>query len=239
MRKAISLISTLILAALIWNIVSTSSEDPIPPFDAGAGTVSSLRGTTDTSTFEDLSAPSTAIADSTDTSVSTDATIVPSLQAEFVLSEVVFGDNGYVVVRNVGGAIGNVEGYALCQRPNYLTLPSIELAPFEVVWIAVGDGAGLVSTDVATVVQASGELGSFSPADGEMALYRSSSFSEAEQIVSYVEWGRTGHGRSSVAVEAEIWTEGQFIEIPDDAFGVVSTKATPSGPSDWVGSIGG
>ncbi|NND74328.1 MAG: hypothetical protein HKN44_04925 [Ilumatobacter sp.] len=41
--------------------------------------------------------------------------------------------------------------------------------------------------------------------DGELALYRSDQFSDPDAMLSYVEWGSSGHSRSSVAVAAGLW----------------------------------
>jgi hypothetical protein len=131
-----------------------------------------------------------------------------------------------------------LEGYALCQKPEYLVFDPIDVAPFATVWVAFGDASDLVNPSV-IIVAANGELGQVVPRDGEMALYRSAQFSSAAELRSYVEWGESGHGRSSVAIEAGLWSETAFVEIPSDAFGVVAIRDTPASIDDWVASLGG
>ena len=46
--------------------------------------------------------------------------------------------------------------------------------------------------------------------DGEMGLYSTNGFANSNNIVDYVEWGSSGHQRSSVAVAAGIWTAGDY-----------------------------
>lgn len=237
MRKTLSLVSALVLIALIISILRSTPQITIDTPQVSLVASGDVDDTTDTSGAPSELSPTT-IAPVTDTT----ATPTPegsSLRAEFVLTEVVFGDNGYVVVTNVGGAAGDLEGYAICQKPGYFVFPAIEVEPFEVVWVAVGNGVGLTSTAAVEVIPANGAVGRLARGDGELALYRSAQFSLAEELLSYVEWGEAGHGRSSVAVEAGLWEEGAFIEIPDDAFGVVSAAAEPSSPSDWVAGLGG
>ena len=238
MRKAASVISVVILIALIV-VVLRASPDGEPPVVTAAPTIgTSLAETTDTTTTGPAS--NVTLPDrTTDTTGALDTVPDTGLRPNFVLSEVVFGDNGYVAITNVGGAVGNLEGHALCQRPNYFVLPSIEVEPFQVVWVALGDGAGITNPSVVSIVPANGQLGRVGRDDGEMALYRSAQFSAPDELRSYVEWGSSGHGRSSVAIEAGLWDPDAFIEIPDDTFGVSSTDAQPTSPSDWVASIGG
>jgi hypothetical protein len=112
-----------------------------------------------------------------------------SAGAEFAITRVQFGSDGFVEITNVGDVAGSFEGWSLCQRPSYIDVSSGgELAPGESVQVPASAG-----------------YGGLDAGDGEIGLYTSSSFGSADAIVSYVEWGDGGHGRSSVAVEAGIW----------------------------------
>ena len=238
MRKAVSLISALILLGLIYSIIR-STPDPSPT----STTPQAISTTTQDSNTDssrplatDITSPPSQPAETLATApASTDA----GLQAEFVLTEVAFGTNGYVAITNVGGATGNLEGHALCQRPAYFVLPSIEVEPFQVVWVALGDGSGITNSSIVALVPANGQLGRVESGEGEMALYRSAQFTASEELRSYVEWGSSGHGRASLAIEAGLWEPNSFIEIPDDTFGVSSVAAEPDSPDDWVATIGG
>ncbi len=133
---------------------------------------------------------------------------------DFAITEVNF-ETGMVTVTNVGSETGNLEGHALCQRPSYLTLPDTELAP--------GESAQF----------SSGGLGGLDPDNGEVGLYSSGSFSSAADILSYVEWGRSGHGRSSVAVEAGIWPDASFVITGPDSIAIIAPEPPATDPDGW------
>lgn len=239
MRKALSLASAVVLVVLVVSILRSAPEGPdslLPSVETVAG--SPFNDVTDTTGGRIEPGPANSPESVTDGTRGTTTTNT-ALQARFVLSEVVFGDNGYIAVRNVGGASGNLEGYAISQEARSFLFPSVEVGLFEVVWVAVEDGTGLTRTDVAALIPAEGAIGRLDRAGGEMTLYRSAQFSQPEEFLSYVEWGETDHGRSGLAIEAGLWEEGAFIEIPPDAFGVVSTTAQPDSSSDWVAGVGG
>jgi hypothetical protein len=70
--------------------------------------------------------------------------------------------------------------------------------------------------------------------DGELALYIvNGDFGNSGNIVDYVEWGSTGHTRSSVAQAAGIWSGGDFVP---SWTGCASLEYDGSGDSsgDWV-----
>ena len=180
----------------------------------------------------------------TDTSAPIATTEPQATGAEFAITELHFGETGFISIVNVGSAPGNLAGYALCVRPQYFQIPDIELAPLETVWIAVGDGANLGDgAGIAkAVIPLNGRLGPLNREDGELALYRTSSFADPEAMVTYVEWGSSGHGRSEVAVEAGLWEPGAFVEVPPDAFGIQSLAGTTRpamGRADWTAGVGG
>jgi hypothetical protein len=246
MRRIFSLIAAVILLALVVLIIQRQPDSTRPPAES---TDTSLAPTVTTRPTTDRTVPTTVGA-TPDTDATTDSTDAagfdttpttaddPTLQARFAITQVVFGEAGYVVVTNVGGAAGSIGGYALCQRPNYLNLPDIELQPFGSIWIAAGDGSALTASPV-EVVSANGGLSAFDRRDGEMALYSTPDFGSPDAIRSYVEWGSSGHGRSSVAVEAGLWVEDAFIEIPADADSVQAVSQDATGPEDWVAGLGG
>lgn len=228
MKKLVPLIALLLLAAAC----SSDDEDGEPT--APAPTEAPQAEAPATTQAPTTSQPTAAEPEST--TVATEA--VPEGDAAFAMTQVVFGDSGYVVITNVGNGTGDVGGHWLCQRPAYFEIPSTELAPGESVWVAAADGAGLVPAQgVVAVVVANRSLGAFSVETGEMAMYTSNGFGDSTAIVDYVEWGSAGHGRSSVAVEAGIWPDGGFVEVPEEAV-AISGAAPTSGPDDWAPDIG-
>lgn len=247
MRRIFSLAAAIILLVLVVLIIQRGPDTSSPPPER---TDASVVESAAPSLTTDRTIPPTTVG-STDTSLATDRTEATvfdttpetgdddALAPHFAITQVVFGEGGYVVITNVGGSAGSIGGYALCQRPSYLNLPDVELLPFESVWVAAGDGSLLTATPAKEVIPANGALGSFDRADGEVALYSTPDFASADAIRSYVEWGSSGHGRSSVAVEAGLWAEGAFVEIPSDADSVQAVAQPADSPEDWVAGLGG
>lgn len=130
----------------------------------------------------------------------------------FAISRIDF-EAGVVTITNVGGAAADPDGMFVCNRPTYVPLPAGEVAP--------GDSVEIETDRLG--IDADG---------GEVGLYLTGSFSSADDMVSYVEWGSSGHGRSSVAVEAGLWEEGAALDAGASA--IVATVDEPSGPGDWA-----
>jgi len=156
----------------------------------------------------------------------------------FAITAVTFGEAGFVQITNFGNGAGDLSGHWLCQRPAYLELPATELGPGESVWVTANGGDLEFVGSVVGVVDAAGRLGSFSLSTGELALYTSQSFGDASAIVDYVEWGSSGHGRSSVAVEAAIWPDGGFVEIPDGTVTITTGSVGADDPAEWAADLG-
>ena len=188
--------------------------------------------TTTTAVGTDEATTTTAgSSDTTTTTAGTTATTAAPTPATFAISRVVFGSEGYVAVTNVGGTAGNLEGWQLCQRPGYYGIGSVDVAPGETVRFTTGPVEGLTGQ----VFDAGGRFGQLSATGGEIGLYVDASFGSPSSIRSYVEWGSSDHGRSSVAVEAGIWVAGGFVRS-DGVPGMAATVPVPTSPSDWATS---
>jgi hypothetical protein len=137
-----------------------------------------------------------------------------------------------VVITNVGTESANLGGHWLCQRPSYQELPDIDIGAGESVAISLGEDAFEAPAGALTI-DAALDLGGISAADGEIGLYSSNSFSSAEAIVSYVEWGSTGHGRSSTAVEAGLWDDGGFVATTPDTTGIQQDTVFSMASTGW------
>ena len=134
---------------------------------------------------------------------------------EFAITAVSFSE-GFVEITNIGDAQGGVDGWFLCQRPSYHAIGLLDLAPGESIQIAASGAS----------------YGSLDPGSGEIGLYAGNSFGDADAIVSYVEWGDSGHGRSGTAVEAGIWTDGGFVAT-DGSTGTLTSDGTATSPDGW------
>lgn len=178
----------------------------------------------------DTTTTSTSTSTSTTTTPPTATQPPPGAEANIEITEVVFGADGYVAVTNFGDASADVGGWQLCQRPRYLSLPQVVIEPGEVVLFAFGDTTGLDGN----VAEIGGGLGTIDAGDGEIGLYTSSAFGNPNAIVTYVEWGSSGHGRSAVAVEAAIWGDGDFVPTENESVRIVKTTADEVGDDDWI-----
>lgn len=119
---------------------------------------------------------------------------------------------GTILIRNDGAADYDLAGHFLCNRPAYAPLPAEVLASGEIIE---------VDTSVVGLSASGGELG----------LYTSADFGNADDIIRYVQWGSEPHGRTSVAVEAGVWAAGEFI---DNAGGSIeSAGSNPVSTADW------
>ncbi len=144
-----------------------------------------------------------------------------------VINEV-FADDSSIELKNVGTTTIDISQYWLTQFPiiGQLTNLPLDCNPSDYI-LEPGEVVVLIFN------------GDMSPGDGEMALYNDeivnpfTDFAESDYIVDYVEWGSSNHTRSVVAVEAGIWTMGDFVpafsvnnSIEYDGFG--------DSPFDWT-----
>ena len=76
---------------------------------------------------------------------------------------------------------------------------------------------------------------------GSVALYLNrEDFTNAENIVDYVRWGDTNEGREAVAVDAGIWTAGDFIQpaLPGNTISFLGGDPSANdSPPDWSEGI--
>ena len=121
-----------------------------------------------------------------------------STGAIIVINEI--NDNDEVEITNIGDASLDISEYWLCNFPSYTQFGDLE--------IICGDDMILEPGEFVTVNAGF----NVSSDDGEMGLYITNSFGSSDAILDYVEWGSTGHTRSSVAVAAGIWTSGDFVD---------------------------
>ncbi|MCK8524054.1 spondin domain-containing protein [Aquimarina sp. D1M17] len=121
------------------------------------------------------------------------------------------------------------------------TVP-VDLAPY---WLCLGPGQYL-QIDNATIVSGNKELapGEFlvvnwnELGDSEgLGLYSTNTFASADAIIDFVQWGASGSARENVAVEAGIWTVGEFVEgvrLPSYS---IAYDGEGDAASDWAEAI--
>jgi hypothetical protein len=118
------------------------------------------------------------------------------IYSQLIINEIYPADNS-VEIKNIGNQSENINFYWLCNFPDYANVGS--LAPY---------------CGVSTIEP--GEIKAFNfegieSQDGELGLYNAQDFGNPNAMVSYVQWGSSGHEREVVATQANLWTQGDFI----------------------------
>lgn len=160
---------------------------------------------------------------------------VSSAGAKFVLWSVGLGSLSQVIVQNIGSEPGSLAGYWLCQRPSYYEFPDITVPPGELAAVAVAGRDDIFGPpSFAVAIEGVADLGPLDPASGEVGLYFGNDFGNPDAIISYVEWGSSGHGRSETAVSAQIWPGGGFVETSEETGAISATVLPPTDPAHWT-----
>ncbi len=179
--------------------------------DDDADTTVATTTAADTTTPADTTAPPATTVSPTTTDAAGGAA---EGEAAIVIDAIDFA-NDRIVLRNAGGEAYDLTGHWICNRPNYAELPAETLEPGGTIELA----ASLVG------------LG---PDGGELGVYTARAFDDPAAMVRYVAWGAAGQGRQGTAVEAGLWSEGDFVD--NAGAGLVSAGDNPVGSDDW--SIG-
>ena len=124
-----------------------------------------------------------------------------------------------VEIKNVGANATNVSSLILCSFPVYTTLSTMTIV------------SGDLMLDPEEIVVLSGH--SMNVANDELGLYLTNAFTNPASMIDYVEWGSTGHVRSSVAVSAGIWQTGDFLTFLPLAGESYMWDAGGDAPSNW------
>ena len=124
----------------------------------------------------------------------------PAAPAFVMITAVALGGAaGSVTLTNFGGEPQNLEGWFLCQFPDYSPFPAVELGPGERIEISAASGA-----DTAFRLFSNQAYGALDGGQGEVALYSDGQFADPGSIRSYVAWGGDSQ-RTQVARDAGIW----------------------------------
>ncbi len=214
-------VSLLVSLALLAAACSTATPEPITP------TSTTSTGAPSSSTTD---GPGTTTTSGTEATTTTQA--ATSGGAQFVISSVSFGTGRMVVITNIGDETGNLAGHFLCQRPAYWAFPDLEVPVGQSVAVSAG-GSVFLPPPGALVIDESAGIGQLVASDGEVALYDSNSFGSSDSILSYVEWGSSGHPRSSVAVNAGIWPAGGFVETTSATVTIIANTVPATEPAHW------
>lgn len=127
-------------------------------------------------------------------------------------------DNDRVEIKNLGNQTVNVGSYFLCSFPLYTQISSMTIV----------SGSTMLMPGQLLVV--SGHA--MAQADDELGLYTLPQYTNSSAMIDYVEWGFSGHTRSSVAIAAGIWSSGAFITAPTVGQSWMY-DGSGNAPADW------
>ncbi|KPM31850.1 Hypothetical protein I595_2350 [Croceitalea dokdonensis DOKDO 023] len=138
-------------------------------------------------------------------------------QARLVINEVEYLGNR-VEIFNAGDAAADVSGHWFCFGPGeYAQISDLQRE---------GD------LNVAPGQYLSVSLDKPREAGG-LGLYSVNQFTNADAIVDFVQWGAAGNPRESVAVEAGIWTAGEFVPVQRSAENSIIFDGDGQGAANW------
>nr|WP_299000355.1 hypothetical protein [uncultured Allomuricauda sp.] len=142
----------------------------------------------------------------------------PTGSASVVINEVAYLE-GSVELFNNGDINVDLSDYFLCLGPGtYRRIGDLETEGN----VDLGPGEYLV-------------IGYDMPnEEGGIGLYANNDgFGDAANIRSFVQWGAAGSPRENVAVEANLWTEGEYIEVVEDADNSIAYDGEGISATDW------
>jgi len=142
----------------------------------------------------------------------------PTGQASVVLNEVQYLGNGVEIFNN-GDLPVDLSDYWLCLGPGqYSRIGAL--------------------TTVGNVTLGTGEYLSISyempESEGGLGLYSTNDFTNADAMVDFVQWGASGAARENVAVDANLWTAGEFVAVSDNADNSIIFDGEGNGASNWA-----
>lgn len=140
-----------------------------------------------------------------------------SAESQIVINEFQ-PDNDRVEIKNLGNQTVNIGGYFLCSFPLYTQISSMTIISGSTMLMP---GQLLVVTGHA-----------MAQADDELGLYTMAQYTNPAAMIDYIEWGFSGHTRSTVAVSAGIWSNGAFVAAPVSGQSWMY-DGSGNAPADW------
>lgn len=134
-----------------------------------------------------------------------------------IAATMVYLETGDVELTNYGDADVDPNGLILCNFPSYAPIEGADMIP-------AGGSIMINAIDMGLALDAAG---------GEFGIYTVPEYTNADAIVSYVEWGEPGHERAGVAESAGVWAEG--VAVPTDGV-IAASTSNPTSPADWSGA---
>ena len=212
------LLALVLALGLVAAACSSDDTDTAATGDDASGTDDPTPEPTDDPTPEPTDDPTPEPTADPTPEPTDDPTPEPAAEGDpegFVITAVEFGDEGFIELRNTSAGAASPDGLWICQFPTYNQINVGDVAAGETVRIPASAVGGL------------------SAEDGEVGLYLNGDFASSSAIISYVEWGSTGHQRASVAAGAGIWDREA---APGGGAGITTTTDVPTTAADWTAS---
>lgn len=138
-------------------------------------------------------------------------------QASFVINEVAYQGNKIEILNN-GNATADLGSHYICLGPGaYAQIANLEVEG------SLNLAPGAFATLTYDLPAQSGGLG----------LYSADQFTNANAMVDFVQWGAAGNARENVAVEAGLWTAGDFVPVLGDANNTIIYDGDGNGVANW------
>jgi hypothetical protein len=197
-------IAPMLVLGLLATACAGAEDSSVEETPTTAAASSTPTTTAAQETTSSSSAPTTSSTGESDPGVSDTASPLVVVAIDFAA--------GFILIRNDGDDDYDLGGHWICNRPTYGQLPDEVLAPGDVVEIE------------ASAVE-------LSAGSGELALYTSRDFSNADDVLRYVQWGSDSHGRTATAVAGGVWQQGDFVD--NQGGNLNSVGSDPVSAADW------
>lgn len=141
------------------------------------------------------------------------------LHGQVIINEVQYVGTDQVELKNVGTTTINVSSWWFCNLFVYNQLSSLT-------------ATGSLNMAPGDIVVVTGF--SLNNSASDLGLYNSASFGSATAMEDFVQWGGGGLGRENVAVNAGIWTAGDFVPTVAGASSSIEFDGCSSGIAAWA-----
>lgn len=139
-------------------------------------------------------------------------------QAQVIINEFQ-PETNTIELKNIGSTTVDVSSYEACSFPVYDAMEDLTL---------VSGSLNMAPGDILVV---SGHT--MGVADDELGIYSTPSYTNPDAMMDYVEWGSTGHQRSTVAVAAGIWNTGDFLDFFPGTDETYMWDGNGDAPANW------
>lgn len=217
-----------------------------PVADEAASTTTGVPGTNTEAMAPSSTAVTTSptvttatVGESTTSTTGTTPPTLPAVVGTVAITRVVFGDDPYALITNVGGTPADLGDMWI--------VSSTGVAPLEQATVPPGRSAALVMggeeppqfVGIVAIIDLATSLGPVVTSSGELGLFAAEAFTNPDAVVDYVAWGTGPHLNGAAAVAAGIWGSGSSVDLPSEALSMASPGTLGAGVEDWVAVIGG